>query len=398
MIVYLKKFLNIKAFTILKSMNIKSIQCIAVLCTILIFGKLVAQNDSYKERLKSSNFTLQDFFTSNTILDKKIDDIFAVLDTDQRASQLIMPAVSTNNFGMNITEFNKYYLAKKVGGAIFLKGTTSLFTQYANEIKKTCYSNKLMPAMISADAEPALVHYKFMDIAKMIPAEKQNSKDVINTSNAIIKILKTIGIQINFAPIADNNTNRAIIQNRSFGSNTDSIVSKCNLFMNEHTQSNIASTIKHFPGHGNVKGDTHKGSVYIDGELKELPVFEQLIAKKALGVMVAHITILNNAKWNSENVPATLSRKIVTTLLKEKLGFTGMIYTDALNMGAVSKIPNASFKSLCAGCDIALMPMDINSLHAQIKKELIENGVYKNQFEASIKKIIRMKICLGLIK
>lgn len=380
---------------------------IAVCCTIIIFAKTIGsnrnnvqdENDSRKVLLKSSNFNLKDFYTNNAALNKKVQDAFEMMDTDQRAAQLIMPAVSTNNFGMNITEFNKYYLTKKVGGAIFLKGTTPLFTDYANQIKTTCYKNKLMPAMISADAEAALMHYKFMDVAKMVPAEKQKSiEDVIISSNAIIDILKKVGIQINFAPSADNNTNRAIISNRSFGSNTLDIVQKCTAFMNEHLQNNIASTIKHFPGHGNVKGDTHKGSVFIDGELKELSAFQQLIAKQAIGVMVAHITIRNNKTWSSDNLPATLSKKIVTQLLKDSLAFKGVIYTDALNMGAVSKIPNASFKALCAGCDVALMPMDINTLHTQIKKELQTTSEYKTQFERSIKKVIRMKICLGLVK
>ena len=188
---------------------------IAVCCTIIIFAKTIGsnrnnvqdENDSRKVLLKSSNFNLKDFYTNNAALNKKVQDAFEMMDTDQRAAQLIMSAVSTNNFGMNITEFNKYYLTKKVGGAIFLKGTTPLFTDYANQIKTTCYKNKLMPAMISADAEAALMHYKFMDVAKMVPAEKQKSiEDVIISSNAIIDILKKVGIQINFAPSADNNT------------------------------------------------------------------------------------------------------------------------------------------------------------------------------------------------
>jgi beta-N-acetylhexosaminidase len=349
---------------------------------------------------KQSNFDLKDFYISNAVLDKKVNDYFNSLDTNQRCAQLIMPAVSTNNFGMNLNEFLGYYQNKKVGGAIFLKGTTPLFADYAKQITASSKLNGLMPIMVSADAESALIHYKFTDIPKMIPAERlKTDSQIIQSCNEVMSILKRAGIQINFSPVADNNKNRSIIQNRSFGINSDSIVAKCNTVMAVQTQNNIASTIKHFPGHGAVTGDTHQGAVGINGELTELKTFHALINKQsALGVMVAHISVRNNAKWNSDGLPATLSRKLVTELLKDSLGFNGMIYTDALNMGAVSKIPNASFKALCAGCDIALMPMDINALHAQIKNEIITNGLYKSQLEASIKKVIRMKICLGLLK
>jgi beta-N-acetylhexosaminidase len=349
---------------------------------------------------KSSDFSLVDFFIPNPVLDNKVMQYFAGLDTNERAAQLIMPAVSSNNYGLPIQKCLEYYTSKKIGGAIFLKGNTTLFNNYANTITAISQQKNLLPMMISADAESALIHYKFTDIPKMIAAEKLKTDSAIKkTANDVIKILKNVGIQINFAPVADNNTNRAIIQNRSFGQDSINIVHKCSVWITEQTKLNIASTIKHFPGHGNVIGDTHKGSVYIDGDLVELPTFASLLHNNYVsGVMVAHITIKNNAKWNSDNLPSTLSRKIVTELLKDTLGFGGIIYTDAMNMGAVSKIPNASFKALCAGCDIALMPMEVDVLHAQIKQELIANGPFKKQFENSIKKIIKLKICLGLIK
>jgi beta-N-acetylhexosaminidase len=377
------------------------ISLVVALTTALLSCSNTAQNKPAPIKIaeKMSNFKVADFFVYSSYLDAKVNKYFDGLDTDQRAAQLIMPAVSSNNFGMNIQQYINLYNNKKVGGAIFLKGTTNLFADYAKQITTSSKQNNIMPCMISADAESALIHYKFTDIAKMTAAEKLNTNaEITKSANDIIAILKRIGIHINFAPVADNNTNRAIIKNRSFGSNTDSIVNKCNIWMAAQTKQNIASTVKHFPGHGNVTGDTHKGSVYINGNLTELNTFAPLLKNNATGVMVAHITVRNKTKWNSDNLPSTLSRRMVTELLQDSLGYKGVIYTDAMNMGAVSKIPNASFKALAAGCDIALMPLDVNALHAQIKKELVTNGPFKNQLEASIKKIIRLKICLGLLK
>jgi beta-N-acetylhexosaminidase len=384
-------------------MNIKQQSLLYISILIIAFSCANSSNkkgdNEQKVAPKKSGFKLEDFFTNNSNLDAKVDSIFNAIDSNEKAAQMIMPAVASNNFGMKLPTYLKLFKAKKVGGVLFLKGKTTDFTAYKNAIQASCKSDSILYPLISADAEAALMHYKFTDVAKMTAAENlKTTTDVINNTKDIIKILKTAGINVNFSPVADNNINKAIIRNRSFGKNSAEIVPKCLAVMSTHTESNVATCIKHFPGHGNVNGDTHKGLVPIIGELTELETFKQLIKKQALGVMVAHLEVRNNAKWGTNGKAATLSRNIVTNLLKDSLQFKGLIYTDALNMGAVSKVPNASYQAVCAGVDIALMPLNVEALHKQIVREISKpNGEYTAQFIASIKKVIRMKVCLGLL-
>ena len=98
---------------------------------------------------------------------------------------------------------------------------------------------------------------------------------------------------------------------------------------------------KHFPGHGRVAGDTHKKLVYIDGELTELGLYPPMIEAGVLSIMVGHIAVENNDKYSTDGAPATLSPTIVNDLLRDELGFKGIIITDAMNMGAVAEIPES---------------------------------------------------------
>ncbi len=368
-------------------------RCIILLYFIGFTTPLFAQEAIITDNKKI--IALTSFYANSTLLNDLVDATFNTLSLDEQVAQMIMPAVSSNNFGLPPAKAMALYNNKIAGGFLFLKGSTSFFKRQFLDLKSASYTNKLMPALISADAEAALMHYKFTDKTKMKAAEAQNSiLDVKKSSEEILSIIKDMGITINFAPVVDNNINRAIIKNRSFGSD---IVPKANTFVKDHQKNGVAATIKHFPGHGSVTGDSHKGLVSINGTLTEVDNFEAVIKESnPIGVMVGHIAV-NTKEWNSNGVAATLSRKITTELLKENIGFNGIVFTDALNMGAVSKIKGASYLAACAGADVLLMPMDPETLHQKIKKEIENKGNYAKQFEASIKKIIRLKYCLGLM-
>src|SRR5690606_8892381 len=129
-----------------------------------------------------------------------------------------------------------------------------------------------------------------------------------------------------FAPVVDNATNQSVISTRSFGNNPASITSLSRVFVTASQSDGVGATLKHFPGHGAVKGDSHKQSVYIDGDLTELPTFKNIIqsSEPPVAVMVGHIVVRNNDKYDTGGLPATLSPVIVTKLLREELGFNGI--------------------------------------------------------------------------
>jgi beta-N-acetylhexosaminidase len=220
--------------------------------------------------------------------------------------------------------------------------------------------------------------------------EAQKSAEIISAD------LKKIGINYNFAPVVDMPPNTTVGY-RSIGIHADSIVPWSREFIRVSQENEIIATAKHFPGHGYVVGDTHKNLVYIDGEMREVKNYPPLIENGLLSIMIAHIAIRNNEHYNTDNKPSTISRNIVTGLLRDSLGFQGLIVTDAMNMGGVSKEPNAALKAVQAGCDIVLMPLNVEQAHKEILALYQSDETFREQLDASVKRIIRMKFCLNLM-
>jgi beta-N-acetylhexosaminidase len=160
----------------------------------------------------------------------------------------------------------------------------------------------------------------------------------------------------------------------------------------------VAATAKHFPGHGLVSGDTHNKLVTIDGELREVNNYIPLIEQGVLSIMVGHIAVKNNSDYDTHGLPASCSRVIVTDLLKKKMGFRGIVITDAMNMGALRDIEDASFKAVAAGCDMILMEPDESGLINNIYTEYQQSSDFQAQVDQSVKKILRLKYCLNLVQ
>ena len=180
--------------------------------------------------------------------------------------------------------------------------------------------------------------------------------------------------------------------------NPENIIPWSSAFIKTTQSKNIIATAKHFPGHGLVTGDTHKSLQMIDGELKEIKNYPSLISDSVLSIMVAHIAVKNNEKYNTDGLPSTCSEKIVTDLLKKEMGFKGLIVTDAMNMGGVVSVKNSNIKAISAGCDILLMPLNAEKAHKEILQEYEKDPAFKKRVDESAKKIVRMKVSLGLIR
>jgi beta-N-acetylhexosaminidase len=176
------------------------------------------------------------------------------------------------------------------------------------------------------------------------------------------------------------------------------VINFSNAFINTTQQNNIIATAKHFPGHGYVVGDSHEKLLKIDGKMREVPNYIPVIENGVLSIMVAHIAVANNEKYNTSGLPSTCSRAIVTDLLKKELNFKGLVITDAMNMGGVVAVPHSGLKAIQAGCDQILMPVKEEEDANDILEAMLADEDFKNQVYASVKKIIRLKICLGLIQ
>jgi beta-N-acetylhexosaminidase len=343
----------------------------------------------------AQNYTLADFYSENESLTQKTNQYFNKLNDTTRVGQMIVPA--TGRLGKNRKYVSELASKGWIGGILLLNGTVEIFTQDVHNFDSIMNSNGHLPLLYSADAEPTLVNRK---IKNTRPVPKTNQIHHIDSVKRVTKIisedLNAIGINHNFAPVIDASPNK-VVSNRSFGLNMDTVISFSKEFIAVTQQHNIIATAKHFPGHGFVKGDTHKELIYIDGEMKEVKNYIPLIKNEVLSIMVAHLAIRNNDTYNTDGLPSTCSKNIVTNLLKDSLGFKGIIITDAMNMGGVVNVSHNGLKAAQAGCDQLLMPVDEKEVLFDIVSELQKDNEFKSQVYMSVKKIIRMKICLGLI-
>ena len=354
-----------------------------------------AQNTLSEPGNRSGQFHLGSFLTADKELDYKVDSVFRTLDTNSIIAQLIMPA--TGRLGQSEETIKGLLNDNLIGGVLLLNGTKIQFTNYVTKYNELNKKAGNLPFLYSADAEPSLVNRK---IIGSTPVPKANSVktliEVYKVANTISNDLNEIGINYNFSPVVDLAANKTVGY-RGFGSDPMNVVPFSNTFIKETQSKNIIATAKHFPGHGLVSGDTHESLQVIDGELKELHNYPPLIESGVLSIMVAHIAVKNNPVFNTNGLASTISSVIVQDLLRDSLKFNGIIVTDAMNMGGISKMPNASVKAIEAGCDIILMPKNVRIAHRQIKSKYETDRIFSKKVDTAAKRLIRMKICLGLI-
>lgn len=344
-------------------------------------------------------WSLNDFYSNDKALAAMVDSIYSKLSPAGKASQMIMIATSEyKGIGVPFPMAFKLYISGITGSVLFLKGRRKEFAREIALLNKASKEHKMIPPVFACDCEPSLFHKKFTDADSLTPAAFLTSvQDVRQMALLISAEMKKMGIHWNFAPVADISENKEIIDTRSFGDNDSAVVEKSIAFIKATENNGVATSVKHFPGHGAVKGDSHKNLVYIDSAFRELDNFSVILQKgNPISVMVGHIAVRNIPGQYTDGLPATLSEKLVTGLLKDSIGFKGIVITDAMNMKAVKNIDNAGWKAVMAGNDLVLIPEKIQELHQKIMKFLAGNSKIAKRLSVSIKKIIRLKICLGL--
>lgn len=340
-------------------------------------------------------YELKDFLSENENLDKDVEKIFKTLDDTAIVAQLLMPAVG--RLGQTEATIKSHINKRIIGGVLMLNGTKEGFTQWIKDFNAMNKELGNVPFLYSSDAEPSLVNRK---ITGSHPVKKANEMKTIDEvaacADTIAMDLNAIGINYNFAPVVDMSPNKTV-GFRSFGAVPANIIPWSNTFIQQMQKNGIIATAKHFPGHGLVSGDTHKSLQVIDGELKEIKNYPKLIEDGVLSVMIGHLAVKNNPKYDTKGLPSTLSSVIVTDLLRNEMKFNGLIVTDAMNMGGVTAIEHCDLKAVEAGCDIILMPVDAEKAFSDILKKYRADANFKKQVDASAKRIIRMKLAAGAI-
>jgi beta-N-acetylhexosaminidase len=222
---------------------------------------------------------------------------------------------------------------------------------------------------------------------------------------------RAIGVQWNFFPDADVNSNPAnpIINTRAFGEDPAQVGAMVSAYIRGAHQAGMLTTAKHFPGHGDTATDTHLGLAKVDGDARrlqtvELPPFQEAINSGVDSVMVAHVTV--PAIEADPNKVASTSPLVITDLLKKKMGFQGLVVTDALDMNGLMRIyeksPNpsgaAAVAALKAGNDLVLIPLDIDGAYNGLLQAVRSGEIPEGQINESVLKVLRAKASVGLHK
>ncbi len=345
---------------------------------------------------ESTRFSLDEFYQDNPEIDAKVQSILEKMDARERIGQMIVTSAGT--LGKPTTVVENLIKKKALGGVLLLGGDKKMLTSLSERFDSLATLSGALPLLFSADAEPSLINRKIKDTQPVPSAMELGSVSKSDSVAAIISDeLLSMNVRHNFAPVLDVSADNEAITNRTFGNDSAKVVSLAAAFIASTQKKGIVATAKHFPGHGLVKGDTHSRLVTIDGPMREVNNYKPIIANGVLSIMVGHIAVINNDSYNTDGLPSSCSRVIVTDLLKKQLGFKGIVITDAMNMGALKQIDQASLKAVEAGCDMILMEPDELQLLDSVYAKYSSDDLFKAQVDESVRKILRLKVCLSLL-
>jgi beta-N-acetylhexosaminidase len=332
-----------------------------------------------------------------------VDSVFNSLTREEKIGQVIMASATSAGPEKNSKEILKLIKDNKIGGVIFFKGTPEAQASLTNAYQKKSKT----PLLVAIDGEWG-VAMRLSNVVKfsrqMGLAAANNDSLVYQMGVEVAKQCKMLGIHINFAPVADinNNPGNPVINDRSFGDDKYTVARLSELYMKGMQDNGVLACLKHFPGHGDTKTDSHLDLPEISYSFKrldtlELYPFKQLINKGAASIMVAHMHI--PAFDSTPNLSVSLSPNLVDHYLKYTLGFKGLVFTDALTMKGVAAYytqPEIAIKALQAGNDVLLCPTQIPKVIKAIGNALDTCGLDSVQFYKSVKKILAAKYQMGL--
>ena len=376
----------------------------------------------------------------NKYAGKSVETIVSRMSTDEKIGQILMPSFRIwrdypEEEAQNVTVLNDEIRAM-IGD--YHLGGVDLFAENSVDISQLVYLTYDMqhsaidagnlPLLIATDQEGGNVsRAKFGTLfsGNMALGASGNTEYAKTAGEIIGKELDALGINCNFAPDADVNSNEKnpIIGIRAFSGDPET-ASKMSIAMAEGFESsNVVSCAKHFPGHGDTSTDTHTGISSVSKDYAEWlatdgkPFYDIINTNTTNMIMTAHLQYpgLDNTTYYSSIVdeeivlPATMSKTILTDILKGDFGFEGVIVTDAMNMGAIEKyfgINEATIKSIEAGADIVLMSVNpvcaedrgkLDSLFADIKKALADGRISEERLNDAVTRVVKLKMEKGII-
>lgn len=331
------------------------------------------------------------------------DSVFNALTAEERLGQLFMVAAYSNRDQKHVDEIKELVSQYNIGGLIFFQGGPYRQARLNNDYQ----SLAKVPLAIAMDAEWGIGMRldSVYDFPKqMTLGAIQDRKWIYEMGKEVANQFHTLNMHINFAPVVDVNVNpnNPVIGYRSFGEDKVEVALRGSAYMRGMQDHGIMANAKHFPGHGDTGVDSHYDLPVIKHSKSrmtetELYPFKELMRDSLMSIMVAHLQV--PAFDSAKNTPTTLSKNVVTDLLKGELGFEGLAFTDAMNMQGVAKYyapGEADVKALQAGNDIILFPLDVPKAMKQIEKALKKGTLTQEMLDERVLKILKAKYWFGL--
>lgn len=305
------------------------------------------------------------------------------------------------------------YQSRPVGGIVYMADNLTdpeQTTTMLSNMQEIARERTGLPVFLCVDEEGGSVAriagndaFGVTDVGNM--SDIGASGDVQNAYNAgstIGSYLAALGFNVDFAPVADvlTNPDNQVIGQRSFGSDAQTVAGMVTSELQGLSAAGVYGMVKHFPGHGGTSGDSHDGAVSTDKTLEELMAEELVPFQSAIDggvnfVMVGHISAPN---VTGDNAPATLSKVLITDVLRGQMGYNGIVITDAMNMEAITGFYNsdkAAVLAVTAGADMILMPADYNTAYTGILNAVNDGTITEERINESVTRIVKAKLAMG---
>lgn len=334
---------------------------------------------------------------------KWVDNLYASMSLAEKVGQLYMVQVMSNQDDIAKQKVINIIKKHHIGGVIYSNGDAKKQALLNNELQGV----SKIPLLIGMDAEWGLsmrLNNTYAFPWNMTLGAIQDDLLVEQAGRHIGEHCKRLGVHFNFAPVVDINTNpeNPIIGNRSFGESRNNVTNKAAAFMRGMQGAGVLANAKHFPGHGDTDQDSHKTLPTVNFTKKridsiELYPYRKLIKEGLSSVMVAHLNV--PSLESKKGLPSSLSKRIVTGILKERLGFEGLIFTDALTMKGAANFNETGTIDLAAfqaGNDVMLMSEDVGIGVSKIIKACNKGDITEARLAYSVKKILQAKYKVGL--
>ena len=331
-----------------------------------------------------------------------VDSVMDKLSFKEKVGQLFIYTIAPVDTKRNLELLREVIDTYKVGGLLFSGGKMQNQVELTNRAQRQAK----VPLMITFDGEWGLaMRLRGMPVfpRNMVLGCIRDNKLLYEYGREVARQCRQIGVQVNFAPVADVNINpeNPVINTRSFGEDPIQVADKVIAYASGLESGGVLSVCKHFPGHGDTDVDSHKALPVLPFTRERLDSVELYPFKEAIraglgGMMVGHLQVPVIEPIGG--LPSSLSRNVVYDLLTDELAFKGLIFTDALAMKGVAGNGNVSLQALKAGNDMVLSPRNLKEEIPAVLEAIEKGELTREDIESKCRKVLTYKYVLGLKK